>query len=313
MLNVLDSLATRLIPKDSLCPFSLQSKFCTFYENKHTGLADSLGNVLVEPIYDEIEDFNFEATQFLVIKDSVAGMVDSTGKLILPVKYKHIIYDETLFEDDKIYLTDTLSINTTYYLNTKELSSSYTPFYHKNINDNKLCLVDSNGIQVSDTFNLISPFRVGRAIAQKDSLIGYIDLTGKFTEEQSFRNDKLIYCNKDLIYIEKNKKYYYVLDSLLNVQYVFENWKAFWGFNDIFIVKKGNYWGLVRENKNITPFIYDTIQSHCIKEMSFLPHFEFENGKNSGFRTHGYRTKFLNCYCVTKKENNIYYLPQEKS
>ncbi|MBP5524286.1 MAG: WG repeat-containing protein [Paludibacteraceae bacterium] len=301
VLNVLDGLATRLIPKDSLCPFSLQSKFCTFYENKHTGLADSLGNVLVEPIYDEIEDFNFEATQFLVIKDSVAGMVDSTGKLILPVKYKHIIYDETLFEDDKIYLTDTLSINTTYYLNTKELSSSYTPFYHKNINDNKLCLVDSNGIQVSDTFNLISPFRVGRAIAQKDSLIGYIDLTGKFTEEQSFRNDKLIYCNKDLIYIEKNKKYYYVLDSLLNVQYVFENWKAFWGFNDIFIVKKGNYWGLVRENKNITPFIYDTIQSHCIEEMSFLPHFEFENGKNSGFYTHGYRTKFLNCYCVTKK------------
>ena len=301
MLNVLDGLATRLIPKDSLCPFSLQSKFCTFYENKHTGLADSLGNVLVEPIYDEIEDFNFEATQFLVIKDSVAGMVDSTGKLILPVKYKHIIYNETLFEDDKIYLTDTLSINTTYYLNTKELRSSYTPFYHKNINDNKLCLVDSNGIQVSDTFNLISPFRAGRAIAQKDSLIGYIDLTGKFTEEQSFRNDKLIYCNKDLIYIEKNKKYYYVLDSLLNVQYVFENWKAFWGFNDIFIVKKGNYWGLVRENKNITPFIYDTIQSHCIEKMSFLPHFEFENGKNSGFYTHGYRTKFLNCYCVTKK------------
>lgn len=306
VLNVLDGLATRLIPKDSLCPFSLQSKFCTFYENKHTGLADSLGNVLVEPIYDEIENFNFEATQFLVIKDSVAGMVDSTGKLILPVKYKRIIYNENCSEDDKIYLTDTLSINTTYYLNTKELRSSYTPFYHKYIDDNKLCLVDSSGKQVSDTFNLISPFKSGRAIAQKDTLIGYIDLTGKFIEEQSFRNDKLTFGHNGLIFIDKihnNKKYFYLLDSLLNVQSVFEDGKVIWGFNDIFFVKKGNYWGLVRENKNITPFIYDTIQSHCIDVFSFsiLSCCEFKNGETSVFSSHKSRTKFLNCYCVTKK------------
>jgi hypothetical protein len=166
--------------------------------------------------------------------------------------------------------------------------------------------VDSSGKQVSDTFNLISPFKSGRAIAQKDTLIGYIDLTGKFIEEQSFRNDKLTFGHNGLIFIDKihnNKKYFYLLDSLLNVQSVFEDGKVIWGFNDIFFVKKGNYWGLVRENKNITPFIYDTIQSHCIDVFSFsiLSCCEFKNGETSVFSSHKSRTKFLNCYCVTKK------------
>src|ERR1041385_169897 len=57
----------------------------TDYNNCTTGVKDSLGNWVVQPIYDYVEE-SFPGT-FIVSAGTKEGVVNKTGKILIPVMY----------------------------------------------------------------------------------------------------------------------------------------------------------------------------------------------------------------------------------
>ncbi len=87
---------------------SFQSKHYKIVSDQGIGLLDTLGNVLVEPIYDDIDYYtvikfdNSEqlAPMYYLAKEGKMKVVDQTGKVIVPAKYDRI---QPLYH--KLYLT----------------------------------------------------------------------------------------------------------------------------------------------------------------------------------------------------------------
>jgi hypothetical protein len=73
------------------------------------GYADTLGNVIIEPVYDEVIKGWTPVTALLVAKNKKWGVVSKKGKIVVPLKHDYIspIRDGFFFTEDK-------AVNNTY-------------------------------------------------------------------------------------------------------------------------------------------------------------------------------------------------------
>lgn len=275
-----------------------------FKKDNHFGLVDSLGRFKQEPVYDRIE--YFISGYYALIKDKLAGLVNSDGEMILPVMFKFMNAskndEDNVDDEDKIYLLDTLELKREYLFKNKTLSYiKKGPHFIKNPNfslfDTRSCLADSNGNCISDTFREIGEFGCGKVLAKKDSLVGYIDIKGRFTEEPRFRNysfysnpqngytimwnyqthDCLLdsCCNMvipfyydhlsfdgDYLIAQKNGKCGIITyNNDVVIPFEYDSLDVFIRDeeNPIYIAKKDSLYGLITLKKAITPFIYSSL------------------------------------------------------
>lgn len=280
MLCTTNVIASDIIPKDSLYKNPLWwGKLLCFHNNKYVGLADSTGKVIVDAMYDNVEYFGNGL--YAIVKDSIAGIVNEEGAFILPIKYRQIQNEEKFnglkirdYEGD-IILEDTFGIVSQYDKKTNKIFSAYKPYYLKRIDNQtqygekgKVCLVDSNNIVVSGIYDKIYPFVSGRALAQNDSTVGFIDFNGKFHEDYRFRTSDIKQQGKYYILTKKINNNAEIndtiitnisclLDSAFNVLLPFE-YEEIMTDNDFVRVKKNGKYGIVSySNEIIIEFEYD--------------------------------------------------------
>lgn len=68
-------------------------------QNNKYGVKDTLGNVLIKPIFDDIDFFEREDL-FIVEKDSLYGIISKYGKIIIPIQYKSVKNFEQCFWEE---------------------------------------------------------------------------------------------------------------------------------------------------------------------------------------------------------------------
>ena len=56
------------------------------------GLINLSGDVILEPVFDDIEEFDGSYAKVMIRKDDgrLYGMIDTAGEVILPIEYEHI-------------------------------------------------------------------------------------------------------------------------------------------------------------------------------------------------------------------------------
>ncbi|MBR5208453.1 MAG: WG repeat-containing protein [Paludibacteraceae bacterium] len=280
MLCTTNVIASDIIPKDSLYKNPLWwGKLLCFHNNKYVGLADSTGKVIVDARYNNVEYFGNGL--YAIVKDSIAGIVNEEGTFVLPIKYRQIQNEEKFNSlkirdcEGDVILEDTSGVVSRYDKKSNKIISAYKPYYLKRINNQtqygekgKVCLVDSNNIVVSGIYDKIYPFVSGRALAQNDSTVGFIDFNGKFHEDYRFRTSDIKQQGKYYILTKKINNNAEIndtiitnisclLDSAFNVLLPFE-YEEIMTDNDFVRVKKNGKYGIVSySNEIIIAFEYD--------------------------------------------------------
>ena len=247
-----------------------RSTYMTFIckKNDYYGIIHN-GEIIVPPVYDFIEEFY---GGFIIVKGKLAGLADGNGNELLPIKFKYMYIASS--DQNVLSMVDSLNLQCTYCINTKEFRyRKCGPFFLKSIKEG-VCLSDSNGVALSDEFNMIMPFKLGRALAKKDSVIGFIDLNGKFTEEPKYRNCDLIksdgiaykmiktlYDNTDIDDKRIKKTTCCLLDSAYNIRIPFE-YDDLTTDSTFIIAKKNGKFGIISFDNNILiPLVYEKIET----------------------------------------------------
>lgn len=267
-INMVDNFEDPLFIKSKIkCKIKHVGAFSVFSKDSLIGLMDSTGKIVFDPIYNDIVGvFN---CLYAISKGNVAGLIDENGNWILPMKYSKILVHEN---KNTISLEDTLGIVSSFDTKTKQIKSDNYPLFKKKkwykINEyNKLeyCLVDSNGTSISDYFTYIYPTRSGRALAEKESIVGFIDTkNGTFKELPQWRNANIIngtfFNYYDLTKITLNNGTCGLLDSLYKefIPFQYEDLQPHKEF--IIAQKKGKYGVISYQNKTLIPFIYDNLK-----------------------------------------------------
>lgn len=52
------------------------------------GYSDKEGNIIVLPVYDQVETYFGKEPYFIVLKDKLSGIVDHSGNIVIPTKYQ---------------------------------------------------------------------------------------------------------------------------------------------------------------------------------------------------------------------------------
>lgn len=292
-------------------------KSCICVKKKHYGLIEyfgkkQYGEVILPPIYDAITEF---CDNYIIIKGSLAGLADFDGNLLLPIKFKYILGSTGDDSDQSLSMEDSMSLECTYRLDTKEFKYiTNGPFFLKSIKarsyfeDDMTCLSDSNGVSLSDTFNYIAPFKSGKALAQKDSIVGFIDLNGQFTEEAQYRNfhikpignayklTKTLSVNKDKEGKTSERTICCLLDSTYN-ETVPAEYDDLTPYSTFIIAHKGGKVGLISyDNEILVPFNYEDMNIVDSKNVIIAK----KNGKY-GVITSGNKT------IIPFKYNNLFH------
>lgn len=77
----------------------LESEVLKYKKDGSYGVLSIDGEVLTEPIYENITSLKNKSGVLLVKKDGLCGVVDTKGKEIIPTKYDNIVGDEYCLED----------------------------------------------------------------------------------------------------------------------------------------------------------------------------------------------------------------------
>ena len=156
-------------------------------ENGNTGVVDSVGNVILEPIYQEI--FHLQKPYFTVEKDGLNGCYDLKGKEIYPPVSSRQVYFYggrcIVIKENKYGMIDSTGkaiIPTKY--------DSIGMFFKGRVsvlNGNKFGTVDSTGKEfIAPQYEELRPFLNGFAVYKEKGKFGYVDVAGKVLTEAKF-------------------------------------------------------------------------------------------------------------------------------
>lgn len=156
-------------------------------EDGKAGVVDSLGNVILEPVYDEV--FHLQKPYFTVEKDGLNGCYDVKGKEIYPPVSSRGVYFYngkcTVVKENKYGIIDStgkLIIPAKY--------DSIGMFFKGRASvllGNRFGAVDSTGKEfIAPKYQELRPFLNGYAVYKEKGKFGYIDIAGKILTEAKF-------------------------------------------------------------------------------------------------------------------------------
>ncbi len=162
-----------------------------YYQTKTTdgkaGVVDSLGNVILQPIYDEV--FHLQKHFFTVEQNSLNGCYDIHGKEIFPPESSRSIYFFNgrceVKKDDKCGIID----STGKFIVPMQYDSigMFYRGYATVVKGNSFGAIDSTGkILFEPKYDELRPFLNGLAVFKMKNKFGYVDLTGKIIIEAKF-------------------------------------------------------------------------------------------------------------------------------
>ena len=124
----------RTPPSDGLCCYKTQGKF---------GFVDSVGNVVVPPIYDEVlGDYDFHDGIAWVKKDSLWGSINTRGEVVVPYTYVFVVRPAPFsYKQNRCLLAtnprqDSKVID---YMTGEEILPNKFPYYYRDTFDNPSC------------------------------------------------------------------------------------------------------------------------------------------------------------------------------
>ncbi len=228
----------------------------------------------------------YEEGVLKVKKDNLYGLIDYSGKLVLPIEYDVI---ETLQgvknsiiikKNDKLGLCDNKGniIISPEYKEIKSIGDDYQNGYIVVNNDNLYGLIDfTKNIILEPTYEEIKPVCSSNIFIVKEN--GTLKAINKDKEtliENKFDDIKEI--NADNLIFIKNQKYGVInTKQEEKVQAEYDDLK--YAFGDYYIAKKGNKYGIINlSNETLLPFEYSKITYR--KNASFIEA-EKENNVNT--------------------------------
>ena len=72
-------------------PSLAQGIAVAYREKDHWGYADTLGNIIVKPIYDDVRKASTLTSALLVSKDKKWGVISTNGKVVVSMKHSRIL------------------------------------------------------------------------------------------------------------------------------------------------------------------------------------------------------------------------------
>ncbi|MEG2605638.1 MAG: WG repeat-containing protein [Mucinivorans sp.] len=146
-------------PSSNRAPSGAPSKECenrcAIERNGLWGFADALGRMVIDPIYDRVEDFS--EGRAVVERGGYCGLIDIKGKVIIDTKYEEVSYDGS-------------------HLCYVEYES--------------LCgVVDRLGrVVVEPRWDWVAEFSRGLLLVERDGLFGYVDMEDRQVIEPQYEN-----------------------------------------------------------------------------------------------------------------------------
>lgn len=190
------------------------------YENYGLGLLDTLGNLLVEPKYHEIQSSNSE--YFYVYKNNKVGIYKSKEREVIPPKYKNVsIYENAFVVDSSYTLNKQVVIRQGMFdINGRQIAPAKYDYLKRRTSGMIISqlgfeygIYNQEGKEVfTPQFHEISAFENGIAMARKGLKWGVITDEGdasefKYTQFAQFDDLIKLYNEEGLtmIYIENGK------------------------------------------------------------------------------------------------------------
>lgn len=186
--GLIDKTGKWIVPNEYDFFFNLgDGYYQTKDENGKTGVVDSVGNVILEPIYDEI--FHLQKPYFTVEKDGLNGCYDLKGKEIYPPVSSRGVYFYngrcTVVKENKYGIIDSTGkaiIPTKY--------DSIGMFFKGRASvllGRKYGAVDSTGKEIiAPKYQELRPFLNGYAVYKEKGKFGFVDTEGKTLTEAKF-------------------------------------------------------------------------------------------------------------------------------
>ncbi|MDX5585998.1 MAG: WG repeat-containing protein [Aureibaculum sp.] len=142
------------------------------------GLIDIDGNIIIEPVYDEISGYFING--FMRVKNNgKAGIINEKGEIVIPIEYDNVLdYKNNMFTAEKANKWGIIDVE----------NNIIIPFEYRRIRhfEDDLALVTDKGtgyinmkneivIEPQNNFNLSGDFYNGLALVKKDKKFGYIN------------------------------------------------------------------------------------------------------------------------------------------
>lgn len=276
--DYLRKISTDSLIKDTVVPSEIIDSIGylkVFRRNNKIGFSDEFGQIVLDAEFDNYSSYckNRRIERTFVAKDSLFGMINRKGRLVLPVKYKFIRIDD---EDSIITVIDTCGIINNFNVSKCQLINNHNPYNLKIFIEDpkrllwgidceridpsiKYCLSTSKGEPISDKFDAICPFKSGRALAKRGDAVGFFDTTWHFIEDLKLRNC-FFYKRYGSHYVIERKNKYGLLDEDCRMLIPLKYQNLSFCVDSFFIAKKNGKYGIITsKEKKITPFIYDQI------------------------------------------------------
>ncbi|MFL5729768.1 MAG: WG repeat-containing protein, partial [Cytophagaceae bacterium] len=254
--------------------FPPDNRFIVHFEGK-CGMTDQFGKVLIKPALDHIDHFYRGYARFM--KDSLYGIMDTMGKIVVPPVYPDLMKEDDAFEWAPLSGRGFLDVSPDYYylhadnfswgvLNYKGEKIVDTSYFRISVYDGKgKCwaaeypkdkwnLIDSTGKVFAHMLDTFSLFRNGVAIVSKNCHFGLISNEGKNLTD--FLYDEILEMSDGFYYGRKDNKWTLMnQDGKILSDQEFD--KVYPVQNGIGFCKKGKTWlvidstGQTHENFNV--------------------------------------------------------------
>jgi hypothetical protein len=238
-----------------VCSFAQAQSLLPVKINKKWGFIDTLGQLIVEPKYQQVGEFYTNYST--VCQESNCGVINKNGELVVPINYRSI----DCF-DDSIFVVETSDHLYGIYNSKGEFPYFFNQIRLVNNAKNEL-LINSNELN----FSLL--YRNGRldTLPMKTTSIIKMD---KYYLVQLGSNNQL-------------------LDHKLNLYDRFSFQTINIVKDGVFILSKNNKYALAKENELLLPFDYTKIELKSVES----PYFEVTNGVKTGLYDDKKRSFFL--------------------
>ncbi len=288
-----------------------------YLEGAKWGVLDSLGNIVIEPTYDFLE--NMKNEKIVSYKNDKGGIIDINENIILPHQYSRINYQKQNNNYLLIHKNDNLSgyvmdagggmILKNKYQFVGEVKDNKRKVAQKN----KYGFIDENeNVVIPFQYDQLTDFNEGYALATNDSTSIIIDKNGK----EYFKNSEfkvLGNINNGLIRAKKNDQYGFV-DIQGNIKIPFM-YKLAFDFNENFArVVVGRKTGLIDSQNNfmLLPTKYELIFPFDTNGLAIVQNKEFgpmglinKKGEEILAPTYDHIDPFCNGYAKVKKNKRF--------